>query len=170
MPREKNTPPTEEKVENAPAEEQIATEPRPSELTEAPYKLVEEIAKELEIPGESFTIEAMLEAIRKLKSSRIRTVKQEGDLIEPAAEETGLQVNNLQDYFQRASATHDDRLTALVEGKITGIAEFGEGESRRLGLMVRVEYGQSPAQKLIAWIQADAEDNGPGFLNIEEDA
>lgn len=75
-------------------------------------------------------------------------------------------------FFQNLRKFNEDNLTTLVGAKITGIIRTEPeeaGADPMYGLQITQELGQSAPLKLVAWIQTDAEGNGPGFLYIEEE-
>lgn len=75
-------------------------------------------------------------------------------------------------FFQNLRKFNEDNLTTLVGGRITGVVrtepEEADGDPM-YGLQITQDLGQSAPLKLVAWIQVDAEGNGPGFLYIEEE-
>lgn len=104
-----------------------------------------------------------------------KVLVKEGELLPeaPQAPDT----NDRTAHVQHRKDTVVESLAQLVGGKITGLVEEAnpnEDEDfvdqynlKTYGLQIEIEQIQGPNIIFHAWIQADAEGNGPGFLAIE---
>lgn len=78
------------------------------------------------------------------------------------------EVSDMDGYIEHLKETNEDMLTQLVGGIVTAIVK-DEGSEGLYGLRITLNEIQAVPVKVIAWIQADPEGNGPGFLSIEDD-
>lgn len=78
------------------------------------------------------------------------------------------EVSDMNGYIEHLKKTNEDMLTQLVGGVVTAIVK-DENDEGLYGLRITLNEIQAVPVKVIAWIQADPEGNGPGFLSIEDD-
>ena len=78
------------------------------------------------------------------------------------------EVSDMNGYIEHLKKTNEDMLTQLVGGIVTAIVK-DENSEGLYGLRITLNEIQAVPVKVIAWIQADPEGNGPGFLSIEDD-
>lgn len=150
--------------ESVPPQETIVQPSTPETPATAPEAIVApEAPKPPEAPPEA-------PAKAEVKDSVVVLV-QEGQILPEAPQVPD--TNDVSIHIQHAKESVVESLAQLVGGKITALVEDSVdghedlGEPKTYGLQIEIEQIQGPNIILIAWIQADAEGSGPGFLAIE---
>lgn len=79
-------------------------------------------------------------------------------------------INDRKTLIELEEKSVEFNLSRIIGGRITGASvRVDQGLKENVyGLNITVESIQGPDRKLVVWIMADPEGNGPGHLDIEE--